>query len=132
MNELRQILVGKPSADTAVKKSQNQSNLSAEEKAIFGNELKNAQAPKEAQMGISKHALRRIEQREIDFDSSEYIKIKDAVAKLRNKGSRDSLLITNKAAYIVDVKNNKLVTAINPSEMNDNIFTKIDSTMFVN
>jgi flagellar operon protein len=65
------------------------------------------------------------------MDGEEYFKLKGAIEKLKNKGGRDSLVITSKAAYIVDVDNNKIVTAIDKNNMAENVFTKIDSTLFV-
>jgi hypothetical protein len=38
--------------------------------------------------------------------------------------------VTDKAAYIVDVKNNKVVTAVDKDSMNESIFTKIDGAVF--
>lgn len=84
------------------------------------------------ELSISGHASKRLEQRSIQFDSNEYMKIKEAVSKLKGKGAKDSLIVTDKAAYVVDVKNNKLVTAVDRGSMNDNVFTKIDSTVFIN
>ena len=42
-----------------------------------------------------------------------------------------SLVITNKAAYVVDVDKNTVVTAVDKNNMNENVFTKIDSTLFM-
>jgi flagellar operon protein len=81
---------------------------------------------------LSTHAAKRLHERNIEVDSGEYIKLKDAMSKLRAKGSKDSLVITPKAAYILDVGNNKIVTAIDKGSLSENIFTKIDSTLFVN
>ena len=66
------------------------------------------------------------------MDSSEFFKLKDAMEKLREKGGQDSLVITPQGAYIVDVNNNKVVTAIDRDNMNENVFTKIDSTVILN
>ena len=60
------------------------------------------------------------------------MKVKEAMTKLKDKGSQSSLIVSDKAAYIVDVKNNKLVTAVDKDSMSDNVFTKIDSTIFIN
>ena len=81
---------------------------------------------------LSNHARKRLEQRDLDFDGNEFLKIKDAIGKLKEKGGHDSLVITDKAAYIVDVDNETVVTAIDKAEMSENVFTKIDSTYFVN
>jgi flagellar operon protein len=83
-------------------------------------------------LNVSSHAAQRLQERSIDFNGDEYMKVKDAMAKLKAKGGKQSLVVTDKAAYIVDVKNNKLVTAVDKASMNENVFTKIDSTLFVN
>ena len=83
-------------------------------------------------INLSTHAAKRLEERQIDFNGEEYLKVKEAITKLKAKGGRDSLVITDKAAYIVDVANNKVVTAVDKSNMNENVFTKIDSTVFMN
>lgn len=60
------------------------------------------------------------------------MKIKEGVDKLKEKGGKESLLVTDNAAYIVDVPNNTIVTAIDKDKMSENVFTKIDSTIFMN
>lgn len=80
---------------------------------------------------LSTHAAKRLQERDLQMDGNEFFKIKGAIEKLKSKGGRDSLVITNKAAYIVDVANNKIVTAIDKGNMAENVFTKIDSTLFV-
>ena len=81
---------------------------------------------------LSTHAAKRLEERKIDFNGEEYLKVKEAITKLKAKGSKDSLVITDKAAYIVDVANEKVVTAVDKMSLNENVFTKIDSTVFMN
>ncbi len=81
---------------------------------------------------LSIHAAKRLQERNLEMDSDEYLKLKGAIDKLRAKGGKDSLIITKNAAYIVDVGNNKVVTAIDKDNMAENVFTKIDSTLVVN
>ncbi|MDH4467617.1 MAG: TIGR02530 family flagellar biosynthesis protein [Bacteriovoracaceae bacterium] len=80
---------------------------------------------------ISQHAIKRMTERNITLDAEEFTKLKSALQKLRTKGGQDSLVITNKAAYILDVGNNKVVTAMDKQSLNDNVFTKIDSTLIL-
>ena len=51
--------------------------------------------------------------------------------KLREKGGQDSLVVTEKAAYILDVGNNTIVTAMDKENLQENVFTKIDSTVMI-
>ena len=98
------------------------------------NELLNSvenQAPLQDGISLSSHAAKRLQERQIDFDGNEYLKVKDAISKLKAKGGRESLVVTDKAAYIVDVRGSKVVTAVDKASMNENVFTKIDSTVFM-
>lgn len=83
------------------------------------------------QVNLSSHAMKRLQERNIELDSNEFMKLKEAMGKLKNKGGHDSLIITNKAAYVVDVDKNMVVTAVDKNNMNENVFTKIDSTIFM-
>ena len=80
---------------------------------------------------VSSHAMKRLSERNIELDSNEFLKLKEAVVKLKAKGGHDALVITNKAAYVVDVDKNTVVTAVDKNNMNENVFTKIDSTIFM-
>ncbi len=82
-------------------------------------------------LNLSVHAARRLKERGMEIDGAEFLKIKNAMDMLRNKGGQDSLIITGKGAYIVDVGSNKIVTAMDKGSMTQNVFTKIDSTMIV-
>ena len=81
---------------------------------------------------LSVHAARRLQERNLTIDGDEYLKLKSAIDKLRSKGGKESLIVTGNAAYIVDINNNKVVTAIDKDSINENVFTKIDSTMILN
>lgn len=80
---------------------------------------------------LSTHAAKRLQERNLEVDGAEFLKLKNAIGQLKNKGGKDSLVITEKAAYIVDVNNSKIVTAMDKNNMKENVFTKIDSTLFV-
>jgi len=82
-------------------------------------------------LNLSVHAARRLKERGMEIDGNEFLKIKNAMNMLRDKGGQDSLIITGKGAYIVDVENRKIVTAMDKDSMTQNVFTKIDSTMIV-
>jgi flagellar operon protein len=100
------------------------------DKELFRTQQVNGQS--EQKLNVSSHAVRRLQERNIEFDSNEYIKLKEAINKLRAKGGHDSLVITDRAAYVIDVDKNTVVTAVDKNRMNENVFTKIDSTIFMN
>ncbi len=82
-------------------------------------------------LSFSKHAQKRINSRSIPVSKAELDKLNDGVEKARDKGARDSLVMVNNVAYIVSVENNTVVTAVDEESMEDNVFTNIDSAVFM-
>ena len=80
---------------------------------------------------VSGHAQQRIQQREIAFTEADQRAIAEAVQRLDAKGARDALLLRADAAFVVNVPNRTIVTAIEAGEMDERIFTGIDSAMLV-
>ncbi len=81
---------------------------------------------------LSSHAMKRLQERNLTLDKEEYTKLQTALDRLKVKGGQDSLVITGKAAYILDVPKNTIVTAIDKESISENVFTKIDSTILMN
>jgi len=82
-------------------------------------------------LSFSKHVQKRINSRAIPISKAELDKLNSGVEKARDKGARDSLVMVNKVAYIVSVENNTVVTAVDEESMKDNVFTNIDSAVFM-
>ena len=106
-------------------------NSPSEFSSLLNEQIGKESAVKPDGLNLSVHAARRLKERGMEMDSGEFLKIKNAMEMLRNKGGQDSLIITSKGAYIVDVEGNKIVTAMDKGSMTQNVFTKIDSTMIV-
>ena len=79
---------------------------------------------------FSSHAQKRLETRNIQLNSEEMAKIQNAVEKAESKGSKDSLVMMNDTAFVVNVPNRTVVTALQVGQDNDNVFTNIDSVVF--
>ena len=89
--------------------------------------------PKEEELEkvkFSNHALKRLESRNIQLSDDEITKIQNAVDKAESKGSKDSLVMMDKTAFIVNVPNRTVVTAIEVANSNESVFTNIDSVVF--
>lgn len=102
--------------------------------SAFADELRRARAfvPSEEQgLKVSAHAQQRLEQRDISFTEADQQAIADAMRHLSGKGSRDALLIRSDAAFVVNVPNRTLVTAVNQAELKEKVFTNIDSAMLL-
>ncbi|QQS35483.1 MAG: flagellar protein [Ignavibacteriales bacterium] len=79
---------------------------------------------------FSNHALKRLESRNITLGSEELNKINSAVQKAEQKGSKDSLVMMQDTAFIINIPNRTVVTALPVGESNENVFTNIDSVVF--
>lgn len=79
---------------------------------------------------FSNHALKRLENRNIQLSENDRDKIQNAVQKAEMKGSKDSLVMMNNTAYIVNIPNHTVVTALPVENSSENIFTNIDSVVF--
>lgn len=85
----------------------------------------------EKKLKFSSHAQKRMESRNITINADEMKKIEDGVAKLRNKGCQDSVILSNDRAYVISIKNNTVVTVVDEASLKDNVFTNIDSMTLV-
>ncbi|MCS7179994.1 MAG: hypothetical protein NZ891_01405 [bacterium] len=85
----------------------------------------------EQKLKFSSHAIKRLEKRNITIKPDDLQQIEKAVEIARTKGSRETLILLDKYAFIVSVKNNTIVTAIDYEEMKEKIFTQIDSTIIL-
>ncbi len=80
---------------------------------------------------ISNHAWQRIQQRGISMTDAQQRSLAEAMQQLADKGARDALLMRADAAFVVNVPNRTVVTAINHNEMHHRVFTQIDSAMLL-
>ena len=80
---------------------------------------------------FSSHALSRIKERGISMSNDMMQRLEKAVQNAELKGSKDSLILADNAAFIVSVKNKTVVTVVDRNQLNGNVFTNIDSTVVI-
>lgn len=83
------------------------------------------------QVTFSKHALQRMEERNIPVSAGLVSRMSNAVAKAKDKGVREALILSGSTAFIVNVPSGTVVTTMNGGEMKDNIFTNIDGAVIL-
>ena len=94
-------------------------------------EVLNEKLDKKNKVKFSKHAKKRINSRNIQLGEKEIDKLLDGLEKAENKGSKDSLIMVDEVAYVVSVENKTVITAIDDQNVKDNVFTNIDSAVFM-
>ncbi|SDO84181.1 TIGR02530 family flagellar biosynthesis protein [Halobacillus sp. SY10] len=81
---------------------------------------------------VSKHAMERIRDRKIEISEQAWSKIGEKMTEANKKGVDQSLVVLNEATLVVSSKNRTVVTAMDRSETQSQIFTNINGTIFVN
>ena len=98
----------------------------------FAQALQEKLNEKQGGVEFSKHAMQRLSERSIDITSGDTLeRLNKGVEIAADKGSNETLVLVDMNAFVVSVKNNKVITTIPQNEMKGNIFTNIDSTVIV-
>ncbi len=80
---------------------------------------------------FSQHAQDRLRSRGITMNDAELGLLNTAVENVAQKGGKESLIMMGDAAFVVSVKNKTVVTAMDRSQMQGNVFTNIDSAVVI-
>lgn len=83
------------------------------------------------QLVFSKHAVERVRSRGIQMGPEKMLRLNTALEKAQGKGSKDTLVLMDDNAFIMNVKNKTIVTAMDKAMLKENLFTNIDSTIIV-
>lgn len=103
-----------------------QSNSNKE--SSFSEILKSKQETEHlGELKFSKHANQRLSSRNIDLTETQLERLKNGTNKAREKGIKESLVMVDNLAFIVNIKNNTVVTAVNETE--EGVFTNIDGAV---
>lgn len=84
-----------------------------------------------ADVKFSKHAVNRLAERNIELTDSQLERLNEGTQKAGEKGINDSLVIVDQLAFIVNVPNNTVVTAMDQADTDDNVFTNIDGAVII-
>ncbi|MDF2906556.1 MAG: hypothetical protein K0R34_1877 [Herbinix sp.] len=96
----------------------------------FSEILKSKQAVDETgELKFSKHANERLASRNIDLTDDQLVRLENGAKKASEKGINESLVMVDNLAFIVNVKNNTVITAVNDGE--DRVFTNIDGAVIM-
>ena len=87
---------------------------------------------KSREVEFSGHAIKRLESRNIDVSENDRLeRLNKGVELAAEKGSEESLILVDSTAFIVSIKNNRVITTVTADDLKGNVFTNIDSTVIV-
>ena len=84
-----------------------------------------------SELKFSKHATQRLDDRNITLSQDQSLRLEEGVQKASAKGITDSLVLVDTLAFIVNVPNQTVVTAMDQTESDENIYTNIDGAVIV-
>lgn len=113
-----------------VQKAQKTGKASKKEKTAF-QELLEQKVKEESQVEFSKHALERVLQRDVNVSTANIERLNQGVRLAEEKGLTEPLILVDSTAYVVNVKNNKVITVVNDGSLKGTVFTNIDGTVMI-
>ena len=112
-----------------VKKSENTSNNTkiSESGKTFKQILEDKS--KNDKVMFSKHASMRLDSRNLSLSTSQIKRVEHGIKRAEEKGIKDSLVLVDNIALLVNIKNKTVVTAIDNNS--ENVYTNIDGAVIV-
>jgi len=85
----------------------------------------------QSELKFSKHAANRLNDRNIALTDAQNVRLENGVKQAGEKGITESLVLVDSLAFIVNVPNKTVVTALDQAEASSNIFTNIDGAVII-
>lgn len=78
---------------------------------------------------FSKHAANRLSDRQIELSDNQIERLSQGMQKAGEKGINESLVLVDDLAFIVNIKNNTVVTAMDSTKADESVYTNIDGAV---
>ncbi len=117
--------------DTYLKQNKNAASAINTDGKSFQEILESRRALGTGEVRFSKHAAGRLADRNIELTTSQMERLNEGAQKAQEKGIRESLVIVDQLAFIVNIPNSTVVTAMNQGDTAESIFTNIDGAVII-
>jgi len=95
-------------------------------KSILSEMLRN-----NSEVNFSKHAVKRAVENNIELSSESLNRLNEGVKMASEKNLEEPLILVGNTAFLVNIPNNTVITAVNSGDMKGNVFTNIDGTVII-
>lgn len=102
-------------------------NINAES---FGSILQQKLQQKQ-EVKFSKHANMRLEARNIELSTEQIKKIENGINKAEEKGIKETLMLVDNIALVINIENKTVLTALDKQETKSHVFTNIDGAVLL-
>ena len=83
------------------------------------------------ELRFSKHASNRLADRKLTLSEEQLSRLNEGARKAGEKGIKESLVMVDQLAFIVNVPSNTVITAMDQTQAIENVFTNIDGAVIV-
>ena len=113
--------------DQFLTQQKSKTNIKTTEGLSFEEILQKTQ--QDGEVKFSKHAANRLNDRNIELTQEQLERLNDGTKKAGDKGIKESLVLIDELAFIVNTRSNTVITAFVQGETKENIFTNIDGAV---
>ncbi len=117
--------------DKYLKQNISGTSSKATEGQSFQEVLASSRARADGEVRFSKHAAGRLADRNIELTDVQMERLQEGAHRAQKKGIKESLVIVDELAFIVNIPNNTVVTAMNHGDAAENVFTNIDGAVII-
>lgn len=93
--------------------------------------LESTHVRRQGEVRFSKHAAGRLADRNIELTSGQLERLREGTQRAEEKGIKESLVLMDDLAFIVNIPSNTVVTAMNQQDTEQNVFTNIDGAVII-
>ncbi len=116
-------------ADQYLNQKTQSSSVNGSDSISFASILESKQKEQSQELHFSKHAVQRLDNRNISLSEEQNERLATGVQKASEKGIKDSLVMVDSLAFVVNIPNKTVVTAMDQTETLNNVFTNIDGAV---
>lgn len=80
---------------------------------------------------FSKHANERLNSRNIHLTEAQMQRLTSGIEQARDKNINESLVMLDNLAFIVNIRNNTVITALDQGGTGNHVFTNIDGAVII-
>ena len=84
-----------------------------------------------SEVNFSKHAVKRAAEHNIELNDENLSRLNEGVKIASEKNLEEPLILVGSTAFLVNIRNNTVITAVDSSNMKGNVFTNIDGTVII-
>jgi len=86
---------------------------------------------KSSEVNFSKHAVKRAMEHNIELSDENISRLNEGVRIAEEKNLEEPLILVGSTAFLVNIPNNTVITAVDSGNMKGNVFTNIDGTVII-